>query len=79
MRMCGRLRHRGREAGVLVPPEGAGPPGVAAEVWTNGQVQDACWNEGWQDRLWDWPLGKEGDLTCHPADGSAEPQRAGLC
>lgn len=45
-----------------------GPLEVAVEVWGGSQVQDACWKQGWQNRLCDWMPGeggevKGGDLT----------------
>lgn len=51
-RMCGRAR----EAGVQMGTEDTGPLKVAVEVW-----RCACCNQVWQDRLWDWTPGEEGE------------------
>lgn len=38
-----------------------GPLEVAVEVWGGSQVQDACWKQGWQNRLCDWMPGEGGE------------------
>lgn len=57
---------------------GARPLEVASEGWRTGQVQDGHWNQGWQDKLWDWTLGEVGEGEAKQISGrSAQPQTKG--